>query len=727
MQDINKYNFKIINEFKNDLNAEKINIHIYTLQIKNMETKHSENSRIAWELKKLNKENKHIIFFKNYIASFDPINVWEDKYINHEYKNIDITNPSERTLLERLILDDIKISSGKSGYRYNKDGIFTKQPVYQDRDIIAYRRFNFDVKVEPNGDIIIGYNSSVSFEYINTLEVDIKNGKVKHGDIVKDYYKGGTYRFVDVAEFTISDENKHMCDSIVNYYNRNGEGYVVDKLDPKMKAVLVDRGKDERTQIFPYIPSRLKKQLTYDKLPYNASKITKLTPTERMNILTQAVKNISSNCRYVVYKHENRMVDKIGYSEIILEKPDLKFNNAMVSNNIANALFTYGSYESKPVEISYFIDPDILKDPEVFEEVKLFTKELEQRSSNAKVDLIRTKSGVKFKDIRMDNKDIFEMELRTIVSNYKGASIFIMTDENGEKYYNSVKRVFGNKNSLPTQFIYVSTIRSANKQEKEHIRRMVHANILLGIYGKTGVQPFVLKNELTADCYVGLDVSRENGVNTAGVVQVIGKDGRIIKSKIINSSQKGEKIKVDTIKEILLDAVSIYKKEYGVNLKHMVFHRDGLNRENLDMLQETAKNLGIKFDYVEVTKKVARRIARTDMSALKYLPDGNVDMKSLKLKTELGSCYIKDDMAYMITTNPRDSIGMAQPIRVNKVFGDSSIEDIVRDIYDLSYMHIGSINKCRLPVTTYYADLSSTYGNRGLMPMEMDGEELHFI
>lgn len=727
MQDINKYNFKIINEFKNNLNAKEINIHIYTLQIRNMDDKHSENSRIAWELKKLNKENKHIIFFKNYIASFDPINVWKDEYINHEYKNIDITNSSERTLLERLILDDIKISSGKSGYRYNKDGIFTKQPVYQDRDIIAYRRFSFDVKVESNGDIIIGYNSSISFEYINTLEVDIKNGKVKPGDIVKDYYKGGTYRFVDVAEFTISDENEHMCDSIINYYNRKGEGYVVEKLNPKMKAVLVDGGKDERSVIFPYIPSRLKKQLTYDKLPYNASKITKLKPTERMNILAQAVKNISSNCRYVVYKHENRTIDKIGYSEIILEKPDLKFNNAMVSNNIANALFTYGSYESKPVEISYFIDPDILKNPEVFEEVKLFTKELEQRSSNAKVDLIRTKSGVKFNDITMDNKDIFEMELRDIVSNYKGASIFIMTDENADKYYNSVKRVFGNKNSLPTQFICVSTIRSANKQEKEHIRRMIHANILLGIYGKSGVQPFVLKNELTADCYVGLDVSRENGVNTAGVVQVIGKDGRIIKSKIINSSQKGEKIKVDTIKEILLDAVSTYKKVYGVNMKHMVFHRDGLNRENLYMLQETAKNLGIKFDYVEVTKNVARRIARTDMSALKYLPDGNVDMKSLKLKTELGACYIKGDIAYIITTDPRESVGMAQPIRINKVYGYSSIEDIVRDVYDLSYMHIGSINKCRLPVTTYYADLSSTYGNRGLMPTEMDGEELHFI
>lgn len=732
MKDSSKYNFKIINEFKNDLNAEDIKIHIYTLQIKDMDAKHSENSRITWALKRLNKENKNIIFFKNFIASFDSIDIWKDEsdnyeYINHEYKNINPNNPSEKTLLERLILNDIKTSSWKCGYRCNKDGIFTKQPIYQDKDILAYRRFFFDVTVEKNGDIIIGYNSSISFDYIRTLDDDIRDNTIKPGDIVKDYHKGGTYRFVSVADFTISDENKYMCNSIVDYYSSKNESYIVENLDPQMKAVLVDGGKDGKVNIFPYIPSRLKKLLTYDKLPYNAIKITKLNPTDRMNILVQAVKNISPHCRYVKYKPQNRIIDIIGYREVVLEKPLLKFNNNMVSNSITSGLFNYGTYESKPVDISYFIDPAILKDQETFGEVLSFTKELEQRSSTAKVNLIRTKSGVRFKDINIDNHDVFEMELRNIVSNYKGASIFIMTDENGEKYYNSVKKVFGNKNSIPTQFIYVSTIKNANKEDREHIRRMVYANILLGIYGKSGVQPFVLKNELTADCYVGLDVSRENGVNTAGVIQVIGKDGRIIKSKIINSSQRGEKIKIETIKEILLDAVSTYKKEYGVDLKHMVFHRDGLNREDLDTLQETAKNLGIKFDYVEIVKKVQRRIAKTDMSKLKHLQDGNVDVKSLKLKTELGGCYIKGDMAYMITTDPRDNTGMAQPIRVNKVFGDSSIEDIAKDVYDLSYMHIGSINKARLPVTTYYADLSSTYGNRGLIPSEMDGEELHFI
>ena len=42
-------------------------------------------------------------------------------------------------------------------------------------------------------------------------------------------------------------------------------------------------------------------------------------------------------------------------------------------------------------------------------------------------------------------------------------------------------------------------------------------------------------------------------------------------------------------------------------------------------------------------------------------------------------------------------------------------------------MRVGAINKIRLPITTYYADLSSTYGNRDLIPSNIDTNYLYFI
>ena len=84
----------------------------------------------------------------------------------------------------------------------------------------------------------------------------------------------------------------------------------------------------------------------------------------------------------------------------------------------------------------------------------------------------------------------------------------------------------------------------------EKNKNAILLNILLGIYGKSGIQPWILDKPLTSDCYIGLDVSRENKINTAGIIQIVGKDGRILKSKTIVAPQRGEKIIKQTIKDI---------------------------------------------------------------------------------------------------------------------------------------------------------------------------------
>lgn len=89
--------------------------------------------------------------------------------------------------------------------------------------------------------------------------------------------------------------------------------------------------------------------------------------------------------------------------------------------------------------------------------------------------------------------------------------------------------------------------------------------------------------------------------------------------------------------------------------------------------------------------------------------------------------FKKENEAYLITTNPSENMGMARPLRIKKVYGNQNMDDIVKDIYKLSFMHIGSIMKSRLPITTHYADLSSIYSHRELMPKSVDNNILHFI
>ena len=704
-------NFNGITEFKNELKSSDIKIWIYTLPVKDLDKKHRENYDNIKFLKKENKDILIIEFNENLIGSFDEIKNWgEIKYTKGEYRNIQANISTERKLLERMLLQEIRQSSDKSKYEIinnEKNCVYIKQALLNKDNIILKRKINFDVNINEDENIIVGFDLSHSYDYISTLAEELNI--VGPGDKVKDYYNHIVYEFVSVAEFSISDVNEYMQCSIIDYYKNKNQSYIVDKLNPKTKAVLVSKNKN----IFPYIPNRLKRVCDYGNLESRilkeCSEHTKLSAHKKMKLSIDITKDILVNSQYTKFNKKNMLIENLGYKKHTLPKPRFIFGNSKKHSSILYGLPENGSYENREINIMYFIDPNILKNKSKYDKMLKFSLNLEQFSKDMGVVLNRQKSNVSFKSINIDNKDKFECDIRRIVDNYKNPVIVIMDDENCEKYYSSIKKIFGNKHNIATQFISFSTL---NYNEKN--KNAVLLNILLGIYGKSGIQPWILDGQLTADFYIGLVVSRVNKLNTAGIIQIVGKDGRILKSKSLTSPQSGEKINTDTIREIFYEAVASYEKIYNEYPKHIVIHRDGISREELDILKETAKNLDIKFEYVEITKNVNRRIATFKTS------DG-------LWETEMGSYYTKENFAYIVTTNPYEKIGMAKPLRIKRVHGEQTMDKIVEDVYKLSFMHIGSILKSRLPVTTHYADLSSTYGNRELIPNNIDSNALHFI
>ena len=704
-------NFNGITEFKNELKSSDIKIWIYTLPVKDLDKKHRENYDNIKFLKKENKDILIIEFNENLIGSFDEIKNWgEIKYTKGEYRNIQANISTERKLLERMLLQEIRQSSDRLKYEIinnEKNCVYIKQALLNKDNIILKRKINFDVNINEDENIIVGFDLSHSYDYISTLAEELNI--VGPGDKVKDYYNHIVYEFVSVAEFSISDVNEYMQCSIIDYYKNKNQSYIVDKLNPKTKAVLVSKNKN----IFPYIPNRLKRVCDYGNLESRilkeCSEHTKLSAHKKMKLSIDITEDVLVNSQYTKFNKKNMLIENLGYKKHTLPKPRFIFGNSKKHSSILYGLPENGCYENREINIMYFIDPNILKNKSKYDKMLKFSLNLEQFSKDMGVVLNRQKSNVSFKSINIDNKDKFECDIRRIVDNYKNPVIVIMDDENCEKYYSSIKKIFGNKHNIATQFISFSTL---NYNEKN--KNAVLLNILLGIYGKSGIQPWILDGKLTADCYIGLDVSRENKLSTAGIIQIVGKDGRILKSKSLTSPQSGEKINTDTIREIFYEAVASYEKIYNEYPKHIVIHRDGISREELDILKETAKNLDIKFEYVEITKNVNRRIATFKTS------DG-------LWETEMGSYYAKENFAYIVTTNPYEKIGMAKPLRIKRVHGEQTMDKIVEDVYKLSFMHIGSILKSRLPVTTHYADLSSTYGNRELMPNNIDSNALHFI
>lgn len=702
--------FNVITEFKNDINAKDIEIYLYKMKIRDLENKHNENYSIVKELINLN-NNPIIIFYENYIASFNEIKIWNtEKYISVEKRTINLET-NEKRLLERLLLKEIEENIDKSRYKAIRNLIYINKSIYSDNGIRIYRYFNLDINVESNGDIIVGFDMSHSFDYINTLDYEIEKNNIKIGDRVKDYFYNITYEYMGIAPFTIAEKNEYMGCSIVEYYENKNQGYIVNKLSKNMKAVLV---KNNKNQIFPYIPSRLKKICRFENLSQNVLKDfnfnVKQRTNEKMKFMINEIINIVKNNKHIIAKKENMISENIGYNIKNLNQPDLIFGNSRPQKYPLYGLKFFGTYENKKLEIKYFIDPALVKDSANFKKVTKFCEELEEGSYQLGVELNRVKIGnkVNFGEIEIDNEDIFSYELKKIVSNYNETTIVILSEENLKKYYNVIKKIFSNGSNIPTQCISFNTL-NYNEKNKES----TFLNILIGIYAKSGVQSWVLSEELNSDCFIGLDVSRENKINKAGIVQVVGKDGRVLKTKVISSSQSGEKIRLETLKEIVFEAVSSYENNYGHKPNHITFHRDGISREELENLKNTLDYLKIEFDYIEITKNINRRIATIS--------------KGQEWKTIMGRCYYKDNLAFICTTKPYEGMGMAQPIRIRRVFGSLDIEKIVEDVYKLTFMHIGSLNKIRLPITTYYADLSSTYGNRGLIPTNICTNNLYFV
>lgn len=91
-------------------------------------------------------------------------------------------------------------------------------------------------------------------------------------------------------------------------------------------------------------------------------------------------------------------------------------------------------------------------------------------------------------------------------------------------------------------------------------------------------------------------------------------------------------------------------------------------------------------------------------------------------KNPIGVAFLRkeENLAYLCSTDPNTKMGMAQPIRIWNRTGNMDLKSIVEDIYHLTYMNIHAINKSRLPITTNYADKSSMFYRKEMLPTETE-------
>ncbi|MWC27171.1 Piwi domain-containing protein [Paenibacillus sp. MMS18-CY102] len=677
------------------------------MPVRNVFEQHNENGQACSALRRLNKT--HVIdFYEQFIASWEPIKDWGDyTFTNHECRPINPSIPTERTILERLILRKLEnvqprneIAAGSRKFTWLK-----AEKVVQ--GVSIHRVIQVDVTINIRGTITIGFDLNHSFRTNESIYDLMKSNAIVIGERVVDKYNNLHYQLEEVSEATISDVIPELNQSVIDYFvKERKQAWKVEKLDPKMPVVYLKMNNGLRAA---YAPAMLQKELTFESLPTavvrQTSDVYKQNANQKIKILLEEIQKILARNDKLTFSKSKMLVQQNGYDVKQLLNPNLAFGKGIIQSQLKSGLDKGGVVAPQPLSINLLVYPELIDMK--LDAITAFNEKLSALSYKWGVPLsIMKKSGAyRNKTIDFTNPHQFAVLLKELTkSSFQELTLVIITEKIAGMWYDAIKKEFGGNAAVPTQFITMETLQKADDY--------VIGNLLLGLYSKSGIQPWVLSSSLSSDCFIGLDVSHEAGRHSAGIVQVVGKDGRVLSSRASTSSEAGEKIRHETMCQIVYSALDQYQSHYNEKPRHITFHRDGFCREDLNSLDEVMNSLDVGYDMVEIIKKTNRRMAL------------HVDKQGWETKS--GLCYVKDNLAYLIATNPHPRVGTAQPIKIVKKKGSLPMEAIIQDIYNLSFMHIGSLLKSRLPITTHYADLSSTFFNRQWLPID-SGDALHFV
>ena len=532
----------------------------------------------------------------------------------------------------------------------------------------------------------------------------------------------------EICDFTVTDK-LDFADSLKAYYINKKEGYRVEQLPDDTKVVKVELQSDKP---YPYYPQALKPVLTREKVGQIDPRFSiRIEPYVKRDMRTRLMLDKDFIGDIGVLKEMNSLqfdlepceVKSIGYSRGTVPLPKLICGKDRVLEvGKEFQVFNYGFYRKpqKEIKIGYIYPKNqeqLMK--AVVNEIYSFAKLGKYQGEKDKYII----SGLL--DIKSEPMIKEEYELGDI-TDYKRAAnrlqkiegidivIALIPDEIDEDGpYNPFKTIWAKAN-IPSQMISMKTAElfARGKAEGNKSKYYLH-NIILGILGKTGGIPWVVKNMPgNVDCFVGLDVATvTKGIHYPACSVVFDKYGRLLGFYKPTTPQQGEKITTRILQDIFDQVIFSYEDRFGESPKNVVIHRDGFSNENDEWYKNYFGAKGIEYSIIEVRKNIS--------SKLILIRDGNIENPTM------GYCVYNNSKGYLVTTDMKNKKGSPNPILVEKKCGNISIANILTQILYLSQLHVGSTHKMRLPITTGYAD--KICKNRDFVPEGKMDDRLFFL
>ncbi|MEH2315720.1 Piwi domain-containing protein [Nostoc sp.] len=278
-------------------------------------------------------------------------------------------------------------------------------------------------------------------------------------------------------------------------------------------------------------------------------------------------------------------------------------------------------------------------------------------------------------------------------------------EEDGGSLYHKIYDLLLRR-QIASQMIYEDTLNNP-----DYYKNILN-QVVPGILAKLGNLPFVLAEPLQiADCFIGLDISRESKAKLSGTMnacasmRLYGKQGEFIRYQLKDTLIPGEEIPKQFLEGLLP------KKEFEGKI--VLIYRDGrFCRQEVANLLEWAEAIGCKLILVECRKSGIPRLY-------------NFVNKTIAAPEKGLALRISSTEAVLVTIQVTEKIGLAHPLRLRVITGNHPalisppIEQVVETTLKLTLLHHGALKMPRLPMPVYGAHKTAKLRLRGIYPSSM--------
>lgn len=701
-------------------------LHVYQIKSNNITESRQKVMRSAcWKARRYNQcgvfEDGKLLYSTNELTAIIPNSDFSLEYDGLKELSVEENKQLYASLIKYYIersMANVLISDKYRKYSCKNNEITSKFIMTEkgfsvfnsnNKDMYLEREYVIRVEIGNDGFAYLYLHTKSNFKSnLSVAEYLAKGTNVLGMRVTNEWSKdkqSGT--ITEVTDKAVVDE-LDFGTSLKDYYQSRNEGYRVDKIEDDTPVVMVKL--NEKT-IYPYYPNALKPILSREVVekmdPMFSQKIDKYVKrdmAERLRLDADFITDIGQiqDIGDLSFETECCDVERIGYKKGRLDMPTLICGNEReLACGEEIKAFNLGFYKKNKGKIRIgYLYPNGTHDL-----MKGFVIALHDFGVKGKFHGYKDKytcEGL----LDLQTASVIQEEYNTgDITDYKRAALKVKKENNvdfviamvldgmdDEGPYNPFKTILAEA-SIPSQMVSVGTAKKIVMEPKGEMNsKYILQNIVLGILGKTGGVPWIVKEMPgNVDCFVGLDVATVSaGIHFPACSVAFDKHGRLLGYYKPKQVQRGEIITEKILQDIFDQVLFTYEDEFGEQPKSIVIHRDGFSNENDDWYEKYFAVKGIEYTIVEVKKNINTKLV--------MYKNGDV------FNPDAGYCVYNQNAAYLVTTVMKRKKGSPNPILLEKKHGNISMKDIITQVLYLSQLHAGSTQKMRLPITTGYAD-----------------------